>query len=435
MLSNLIRHGFVITANLMWLTSCLAQPVTNVVITPIATETATPTGASSAAPLTTPTPGGPIVLNVWLPESLVPISGRAAEADFAQQITAFEAGEPDIQVETRLKKPQDIGGIMETLRTASAVAPGALPDLTLLRREDLLVAVQSGLIQPLDERAYAAHLSGFYTSALELGSVNGKLYGLAYALDTRHLAYYDPAGSDALQWRFEDILANNQPFVFAAGRNIGVNDVFLAQYVAAGGTAANGTLGPMNTNALRDTFTFYEQAVATGLMSPALLDHTTPEEFTSGLADKSVSAAVITSTQYLTLRETQVDLLAAAIPTESGKSLTTLNGWMWVMVTSNADRQAAATRWLNWMMAAERQGHFTQIVHLIPSQRDAVLRRWEPAPYSEFINSLLDNAIIPISASTSSGAVRAMQNALAAVLQGQSTAQEATQDVMDQVGG
>ncbi len=433
MVNRLIQNCVILAIGLFTLTSCAGQAAVQQPISDSPTATVTPVGSTQGTPLGTPTPSGPTVLMVWLPEPLVPMSSREVAADIAQQITAFEASEPDVLVETRLKKMRDIGGIMETLRTASSVAPGALPDLTLLRREDLLTAVQGGLIQPLDERAFSTHLADLYPAAIELGTANGQLYGLPYALEVSHLAYLADAPDEPV-WQFADILTNSQPFVFAAGRSSGLNEVFLIQYLAAGGTTMDGRLGSINSGALRSTLDFYEQAVTAGLLSSSLLDFTTPANFSGGLGDGSIRAAVITSTQYLTSLENLPELQAAPIPTESGDFSTILDGWMWVVVTSNIERQTAAVRFLNWMLDVERQGHFTQLTHLIPSQRDAVLRRWEAVPYNEFVNNLMDHAVIPLIGGGGGVAARAVQSAFAAVLQGQRTAEEATQDVLDQVG-
>ncbi|MGV2436409.1 MAG UNVERIFIED_CONTAM: hypothetical protein LVT10_17195 [Anaerolineae bacterium] len=67
-----------------------------------------------------------------------------------EHLEAFAQTENGVSVKVRTKRVSDVGGIMSTLRTAREVAPSALPDMTLLRRQDLLDAVQRGLVQPLD---------------------------------------------------------------------------------------------------------------------------------------------------------------------------------------------------------------------------------------------------------------------------------------------
>ena len=94
-----------------------------------------------------------------------------------------------------------------------------------------------------------------------------------------------------------------------------------------------------------------------------------------------------------------------------------------------ADRQARALRFLNWMLDADRQRQYAEIVHMLPSQRTA-LRQMPDTAYVDFVNTLLANATLPLAQSESGAAARAMQNALASVLSGQHTADDATREVM-----
>ena len=118
-------------------------------------------------------------LHVWWPDALAPASDQKAALMLADYVDTFRATIPELSIEMRLKKAQDSGGIMETLRTASAVAPDALPDITLLRRADLLAAVDAGFIQPLHGLVTSAVLGDLYPAGLDLGRVDGMLYGLA----------------------------------------------------------------------------------------------------------------------------------------------------------------------------------------------------------------------------------------------------------------
>jgi ABC-type glycerol-3-phosphate transport system substrate-binding protein len=104
---------------------------------------------------------------------------------------------------------------------------------------------------------------------------------------------------------------------------------------------------------------------------------------------------------------------------------------MWVLTTTNAERQEVAIEFLNWLMDATRQNEYSAAIHMIPSQR-STLRLWQDEAYSEFVGELLDNALLPVPESTNA---RALQNAFSAVLLGRSTAEEATQNILEQVGG
>lgn len=384
-------------------------------------------------PLATPeaTPDGPIVLKLWLPEPIVPIANEQAAFLMAEQINAFQTAQPDIQVELRLKKAADVGGVMETLRAASAVASNALPDMALLRRGDLLAAAQSGLIQPLEGAVTSAILGDLYPAALELGQVNDVLYGLPYALDVEHIAYRAVVLSGSFN-TFADVLTNQQTFVFPAGAVEGISNVLLLQYLSAGGALVDLQVGEINPEALRTVLDFYQASVEGGEVQTTVLNYVRPDDYLAGLVDGSINAAVVSSTQYLDLLARGQQFEPAPIPLAEGDAATIVNGWMWVMVTKDERRQEQAARFLDWVFNATRLANYTRLINTLPPLR-AAMRLWDGGGYNSFATQLLTSAYLPF-AGTTVNTPRAMQTALAAVISGQRTAEEAVADVLSAIG-
>lgn len=376
----------------------------------------------------------PLELVVWWPEPVAPVGDIQASVILTEQTDGFLAANPDILLESRLKKPRDVGGIMETLRAASAVAPGALPDVTLLRRDDLLAAVRDGLAQPLEGHVSSAVLGNLYTAALELGQVGGQLYGLPYMLEVQHVAYWGdfPSGDFAT---FEEVLALQRPFVFPAGVTNGLSGVFLLQYLSAGGNLSDFSTGELNADALQAALTFYEEAVAAGLVDATLLNYGVYADYQAALQDGSLPAAVVPSTAYLGFGAAGQALAFAPIPMQAGQPTTMLDGWLWVITTPNTDRQAVAARFLDWLSQVERQSRYSQAIHMLPALRGALRQAGINAAYGDFVTQLIGNAVLPPPEITSSVLARAMQNALSAVISGQRAAADATQDVINQLGG
>lgn len=405
------------------------------VLTPEATEvvpTVAPTVPTTGSPTAEPTIEQTVTLNIWFPEQLVPIDNEDAADLLSEQISAFQNANANVEISFRLKSTADVGGIMSTLRSANAVAPGAVPDLTLLRRADLLTAVQLGLIEPITEGRAAAVLGNLPPSVAALGRVDDRLYGLPYNVEVQHLALQaDDVPGNALS--FNDILDEEISFVFPAGRTNTLSDLFLAQYRSAAGLLdAEGLT--IEVEALRDTLDFYEGAVNAELIAPIVLEYTTSENYAEALAQGTVNAGVVTSSQYLDLLSRDVELDYAAIPTQSGDPATIIDGWVWVLTTADAEQQTAAFRFLNWMLDANRQSEYNRAIHMLPSQRTA-LRLWEDAEYVAFIDSLLNQATLPLLDGDSATAGRVIQSAFASVLSGRRTAAQATQDILTQLAG
>ncbi len=420
---------------LLCLTACggiggSAAPTTQTIVT----LTTVPTVTSIApTPSETPevTPEGPLILSVWWPEPLAPISNDDAALLLTDQVDGYELTQPDVRVEIRLKKPNDVGGIMDTLRAAYQVAPDALPDLTLMRRDDLLEAVKDKLIQPVSGTVLSTIRTDLYPAALELGLVNRQLYGLPYVLDIEHIAYRPVllGGSFA---RFASVLSENQKFIFPAGIASDSNNMLLLQYLSAGGTLTQINAAKLDINALQTVYTFYQDALAKGIFDASVLNYVSPDDYQAALIDGQINAALVTSNEYLDLLRRGQDLSAAPLPLAAGDPTTIVNGWMWVVVTKDSERQAAALRFLEWMLDVNRQTAYTEAINVLPSRR-ATMQQWSNSDYGQFTNTLLLNARIPIALEDNSVVLQAMQSALAAVISGQRTAEQAAQDVVNQV--
>ncbi|MDX1991901.1 MAG: extracellular solute-binding protein [bacterium] len=416
----------------------------------LATPPITPTGnvtIAQSTPIPTPQPTvfQTTTLVIWWPEPLAPTDNATLLDEggvLFEQISAFDLSEgPSVTVDFRLKQPGDVGGILSTLQSASAVAPGAVPDVTLMRREDVLTAAALGLIQPLEDVVSPIIVGELYSVGLELGRVDGDLYGLPYTFDVALLAYLAQADEATLEatafpevgrrWGYDDILENDLTFAFAAARPTTISLTFLIQYLAAGGTVPTEGAS-VNAEALRSTLAFYEQLYNRRLLPPNILNYQSSADYFPELAAGTIDLGVISSTQYMRLRSQSAAINAAPVPTVNDEIVTLANGWMWVIPATTADRQQLAARFITWMMDIDRQRSYAEAVTMLPSQESA-LRGFDRS-LGDFmlLDDLLRNAVPVPPENTTSPLMRAMQNALIAVLNGEMTADEAVADVLAQ---
>ncbi len=428
-----MRLFSLICAALMFTLSGCEGQAASMTATFTLTATSTPvTPTLQATPGSTSEPDPMQVLKIWWPDRLAAQDNDALLVLIQRQIEAFAAAEPNVQIDFRRKRSQDAGGIMSTLRAARDAAPGAMPDITLLRREDLINAVQNGLVQPLEGRFATTLIGDLYSSALDLGSIDNHLYGLPYTLDVLVMAYnpaYEPSQPHI---RFDTFLEQDLAFAFPAARTSGLSDVYLIHYLSAGGSLAqNGTM-TINPDALRTTLSFYEQALDRNLITAEVLQYTSSLDYQSLLVSGELPAGVVSTSVLSTLGQGGNRPTSGYIPTADGSARTVLNGWMWVIVTANADRQALAERFITWMMEADRQGEFTQNIGMLPSQQTTLRLFPQDGLTAGMVSQLLASASLPIL--TSDTATRAMNNALIAVITGERSAEAATQDAISQVG-
>jgi len=163
------------------------------------------------------------------------------------------------------------------------------------------------------------------------------------------------------------------------------------------------------------------------------MNYTSPHDYMNEFLNSDYNTAVFDSSTYLRLYENDNSLAIAPIPTQSGQETTLLDGWMWVLIATNADEQAAAIRYVNWMMEPERQSEFAQAIYEIPSRKTALdlglTGNVDIAPYL----AMLENPVLPISDGDVGSLGRFIQDALGSVITLESTADEASAKVLQEL--
>lgn len=374
-------------------------------------------------PSPTPTPQSTPVrlkVRVWWPDELYPASGTSAETLLLSQFDGFQTTYSTYELEVRRKRSNGLGGILPTVRTASIVAPGALPDLTLMRRSDMITAATEGLVVPLDGLIPSDLVNGnLLGGARALGEIDGVLYGVPYALFIYHTLFRTSV-FDAPLMTFDDVLAERPRYLFSAGLGTGslVGETVLSQYLAAGGRLADelGTAA-LDRDPLLAVLRYYEQGVAEGLFDVTLRDYPGPDAYWADFVSGEANMIGVDSSTYLLHKDSVPNVGLAPIPTLDGSPMTLLDGWVWVMPTQDPDRQKQARAFLSWMMRVSQQSLFTEAMNILPSQQRA-LRLWEDEVYAEFAQTLVISAEVVPPGQRNSAAAQALQDSVIAVLDG-----------------
>ncbi len=389
--------------------------------------------AQIVTPTPTPTPASPSVaprpdIVVWWPVELLRGPAPAVDEGLSARFDAFQE-DHSLTLLVRTKRSEGAGGIMSTLRTASRVAPDALPDLALMTRANMRLAVEDGLLYPLESLLPATLTGSLYRQARALGEVDDALYGVAYTLETQHVAYRQATFQEP-PTTFEAVLQAGQPFAFPAGDERGVGDTLLIQYVAAGGRVASEDGSPLLEEApLLAVLTFYQQAVEAGLLGPDVLDYRSAADYWDLFLSGALGLAQVDSTTYLAASGQVPNVAAAPVPTQGGQPLTTLRGWLWVLTTPDPDRQARAVEFLTWMMEEENHAAFARLLGRLPAQ-PAALRAWQRGAYGRLTGQLLEGQALILAGEVNPTVAASLQAALLAVLNGQQTAQQAAAEAV-----
>jgi len=400
-------------------------------LTPVASPPPIPSPIVSS-PAVTPTSAKPeplvVTLTLWLPEDLNPYGEEPGAALLAQQLGDFGAAYSNLQVEAIVKRAHGRGGLLDFLRTASAAAPSVLPDLVVLDADDLRVATQAGLLQPLDGLLPTDLVADRFPFAAGLGEVDGHIMAVPLAAELEHLAYR-PALIDSPPITWTAVLSAGVPFVFpAAGREDGVNDATLAQYLAAGGRLTDGEGNPLlEEESLTAVLDFYAEAVGVGVISPtvvlSLADADGCWELFQGW---QAGMAVVDSRRFWAERDPAMAL--AAIPTGDGRGGGLARGWLLALATTDEARQERAVRLMAWLLDPRQHGAWTQSAGYLPTTRSG-LAAWVVTDEERAALEVALEGAQPAPPSAVRAAIGpAMQEAAEAVLEGRRSPGDAAAD-------
>ena len=378
-------------------------------------------------PMPTPTLEPMIVtLELWLPEELEPYGDRPGADLLAQQLDDFGQSYPDVQVEVTVKKAHGRGGLFDFLRTARDAAPSVLPDLVVLDAAELDTAAGSGLIQPLDSLLSPAEMADRFPFATALGTAGGQAFGFVVGADMQHLAYR-PTLLESPPVSWTQIISPPVPFLFpAGGRDQPVNDATLIQYLAAGGKLTGPDGRPwLDGGVMVSVLGFYSACVGTGTISPtAVLGLTDADQAWERFRAGEGEMAVVRAGRYWL--EADETVAAAPIPTSNGQPLSIARGWVIAMVADDPARQALAMLLLDWLIAPDHNGPWTQAAGYLPGTHGA-LRMWNVSNVDRaMLHDVMEAAVPAPRPEVMATAGMAMQEALEAVLRRWNTPEAAT---------
>ncbi len=373
---------------------------------------------------------------IWWPQALYTDESRLVMDDLFISFNNTSS----IQISPRIYLASHNGlNIVGQLSLVNSVAPNALPDVMLVRRDDMAALLQqtSTLSDPSiysQQPATLKALSAWDTLSLineftvlspalvSMGEANNILYGLPYLVELQH-TLYRPTVYDQAPTTTESLLLTEEPLLFAARPSSSqvVNDFILTLYVNAGGTFINAEGAPtLNPLPLRQTLLFIEAASAAQLIGNNLLIYRSIQDYIE-LLDDADSFALVDSSVYLNIPEL-ASFTVGAVPAINQNQVVLMDGWVWVLLTDDPVRQVAAYQFVKWMFETDQIVDVATAVQSIPVQERALNAMNDP--YYETVQLLFADTVF-VRGRRNQAAV-ALQVAFEAVLNGASADEAAT---------
>ncbi len=389
--------------------------------------TPTPEPVVTAPPL--PTPGGPRTLVLWLPPQFDPNGGTPAGDLLKSRLDQFAADNPEITIEIRIKAANGPSGLLEALTAASRAAPAALPDLIALSRPDLEAAAVLSLLRPLDGLTTVLDNPDWYTFAGQMAHIQNTAYGLPFAGDALLLAYHPSQVTLEADAGWTQI------------RNLGVGLAFpaadpqalvsLGLYQSSGGALFDAEGQPsLDPSGVETLFEFYAQASASGLMPVADTQFQTDAQSWQAYREGRAALSIAWASQVLAEASPDTNLLP--LPGLDSQPYTLAAGWSWAVTSTDAEQQALAARLAEFLVDSQFLAGWTAAAGYLPPRPNSLLQ-WKDRPSQVIAARVLESAHLIPSQDLLLVLGPLMQEAVVGVLQGQITAPEAAQSVIEQL--
>lgn len=339
--------------------------------TPTAPILVTPSPIQPAQTATVPEKINPEQLTIWVPPQFNPQSNSPAGVLLKSRLDEFVQQNPEIKITVRTKALNGAGGLLETLSSASAVAPAVVPSLIALPRTELETAALKSLVFSFDGYSVSLKDADWFPYAKALGEVDTVPMGLPFAGDALLLTYRPgKVGDQPNGWR--GILGRGQPVIFPAADPQGL--LTLALYRSAGGRLQDEQGRPtLDSKILSQVLGLYADGARQGCFPTWLAQYQTDGQAWQAFSEQRANWAVTMSYRYLSTLP--ADTTAIPLPPLGSSDFTLATGWVWALSDPIPERRPTAVRLAEFLTDDTFLNRWSSETHYLPV-RPSTLSTW-----------------------------------------------------------
>jgi multiple sugar transport system substrate-binding protein len=316
--------------------------------------------ASDTLPAVTATESNTLV--IWLPPQFDPQSASPLGVLIQNRLAAFQKDHPEWTIEVRLKTVAGKGGLLDSLNNTSLAAPGALPTLIALPYSDLQTAALNGLLVPLDNQMPGMTNNDFFAYAADLGTVQGKYYGIPLAGDALAMVYH-PLQSPYPPSTWQELSIQHLPVIFPAADPNAL--VVTTIYQDAGGNLMSQNDSPVIENdPLQRTFEILNNGTQSGAFPDWIAQFSTFDMAWKAYNQQTTGYAIIWASQYLTNPPADSEL--TNLPAINSQQKTLATGWVWCIPLNAPQSEETAILLAKYFSDADFVNQLDQLAGYLP---------------------------------------------------------------------
>lgn len=274
-------------------------------------------------------------LSIWIPPQFDPSQDTDEAKLLTDLINTFMKENPDVSVSFRIKGTSGDSSALNSLSAAKNAAPDVIPTLVILDRNDLLAAVQKGLVYPINTEIFS-DTNSWYSYAKQSSSVDNLIYGIPIAGDALVMAYrMSKTGSEMTTW--DDILSRGLPIAFVPSSSDALFPAFI--YSAMGGKLIDDQAQPwLDQSILVQTLNFFLTGGQNGAFPPSLSQVVDQSQNWQMFLEGSVSIIISNFSTYRHNQGTDINAISLPLFSESG-SYPLMNTWNIALTAGDTEIQ------------------------------------------------------------------------------------------------
>lgn len=397
-------------------------------ITATVDDIATATITQIPTQTNTPTPEGPISLTIWVPPEFDPAADNRGANILQARLDEFTERRTDSEIVVRVKAIDGPSGLLESLTTASAAAPSALPDLVAMPRHLLEVAAIKGLLHPYNDQASLEEGLDWYDYALELGHLQQSTFGLPFAGNPM-LFVYRTTSIDEPPTTYSATLTTPGTLSFPAADPQALYPIAL--YQAGGGDILDEQERPyLDQEGLQDVYEFMATGAASGLIPTWTTQLQDGETAWQAFLDNQSEMVIAWANTYLI--EGLADTAATHVPTENGATFSLANGWVWALANNELSHQELSNELAEFLTESMFLSRWTTATGYFPPRPNA-MSTWQTTSLRSFAHQVSLSAEVIPPADVLSALGQPIREGTIGVINQQLTPDIAAQTAADQV--
>ena len=326
-------------------------------------------------------------LTIWIP----PLLGfdTPAGSMLNEHLANFETAHNHIDINIRVKENDGPSGILETLSSASLVAPSTLPEIVLLDPTTLNTAALKGLIEPLDQIIQSPQTPEWYPFAIEAAFVDSTFYGLPFMSEAEAFAYRKESFESEPK-DLAELLSSAETILFPLGDQ--TSKFTLIQYFSSGGELVDDNGSPVvDVAILTDLLTFYLSAKEAGQLPLYSLQLQYAEDTWFALTEANTNAAVI-PVEVLRDALTGNSYSVSPWPTYDGSGVIPTRTFCWAVVSKDESIYDPISQVLQWLHDPEFLGKMSETLGMLPVTSTA-MQEWTDPEAAATLSRLIQVAV------------------------------------------